>query len=182
MAVRFGISAAGRDAGVRLRREAARRLQSAAELPHAARKLMSVLTLFAVTAFSLTGGVLLFAAAMHAVVVRLDMPPALPYSVYAAEWRAFARAHPGAAKTRGAGGQAVEPLIAVPRPTVSRALNSALERAGNPADPYIQSDAVGMGLFLQREVHRLLLRLFGAATRSRAVGPPPPVVPLTNGQ
>lgn len=73
-------------------------------------------------------------------------------------------------------------LIVIQRPTISRALDRWLSRRPDPAARYLQSDAVDLGLLLQREVHRVLLQILGDATRT-----PPPVerpvgVPLTNGQ
>ena len=74
-------------------------------------------------------------------------------------------------------------LTVMPRPTLQNALDRVIDQNRNPADAYIQSDAVDLGLLLQREVHQWLMGVFADATRAPAS---PPVeqlgVPLTGGQ
>lgn len=160
------------------RQSAAQFLLGAAELPRPVRKFLAVCIFLVVAVLTIGGGTLLIAAAMHAVVDRLDMPPHISLSVYGVAVHSYEKLHPS-----HRGKSAVELLFAVPRPTVAQAVNSAIIHAGNPADPFIQSDAVGLGLFLQREVHQLLTGVFDDATRTRVSWPVEPVgVPVANGQ
>lgn len=160
-----------------MRTAAADRLLAAAELPRGLRKCLAVLLFLGVSAMAISGGTLCVAAAMHAVVVRLDMPPRVPYAAYGTAWESYKSSHYG--KT----GKNIEPLFIVPRPTVAGSLDRVIAHSADPAAPFIQEDAAGLGLFLAREVHGLLMHVFDDATRSRLQLPDlPSGVPITGGQ
>ena len=159
-----------------MRVAASQKLLAAAELPRAVRKSLAVLLFLVVAAFTISGGTLSLAALMHAVVQRLDMPPQVPYSRYGAAIRLYQAQHP-ATKS------GLEPVFIVPRPTVAGTLDHIVTRATDPAAPLISQDAAGIGLFLTRQVHALLVHVLDNATRSRLQGPGLwSGVPITGGE
>lgn len=85
--------------------------------------------------------------------------------------------------SKSASAVAAAGLTVVPRPTLQNSLDRVIDQNRNPANAYIQSDAVDLGLLLQREVHQWLMGVFADATRAPAA---PPIeqlgVPLTGGQ
>lgn len=160
-----------------MRTAVADKLLAAADLPRGLRKGLAVLLFLCVSALTVSGGTLCVAVAMHAVVQRLDMPPQVPFSAYGAAWESYKSGR------HAKSGKNIEPLFIVARPTVARSLDRVIAHSANPAAPFIQEDAAGLGLFLAREVHGLLMHVFADATRSHLQLPVlSPGVPITGGQ
>ncbi len=87
----------------------------------------------------------------------------------------------GAGGSTGSGSAAG--AVVVPRPTLQHTLDRVIDQNRNPANAYIQSDAVDLGLLLQRQVHQWLMNVFAAATRAPSAPSVEQVgVPLTGGQ
>jgi len=144
-----------------------------ANLPRSVRKGAAVSTFLVLAVLVLSGGTLFTASLMHAVVTNLDMPPVMGGKLV------LSHADQVVIGVNAAGGK--QTFIILPRPTIAHALDHTIEYLRDPADSYIQMDAVDTGLFLQQTVHNWLLGLFAKATRA----PAPQqtlTVPLTSGQ
>lgn len=160
-----------REVTVAVRRRLARRALALADLPRGVRKATAVLSLLSVTLFSVGGGVFVTAVLLHAVVQRLDLPPSLPYP----------SSSPAVLRVVRQSRQ--YPVVVVPRPTFAKAADHALVRVGNPADPFVQADAVAFGVLLARGVHGLLAAAFHeAVSRPGAQVISPPRIPVTGGE
>ncbi len=168
---RGGTRSGSGDFTVELRRRLAQRARALEELPRGMRKAIAALSMIGVTFFSVGGGIFVMAVLLHAIVQRVDLPPGMIYpSSNAAVVRIRKETHQ-------------YPVVALPRTTFSQAADHAVLRVGNPADPFIQADAVDFGVLLTREVHTLLTNAFHEAV-SRP-GPSvisPPRTPLTGGE
>ena len=160
-----------RDFTVVVRRRLAQRALALVDLPRGVRKATAVLSLLSVTLFTVGGGIFVTAVLLHAVVQRLDLPPNLPYP-----------------STSPAVLQVVRqsrqyPVVVLPRPTFAKAADRTLVHIGNPADPFVQADAVGFGALLARGVHSLLTAAFHeAVSRPGAQVISPPRIPVTGGE
>lgn len=158
-------------------------VQRAAQLPRSVQKTVAVLTFLTVTLLFIGGGSLVIASLMHVVVTKLDMPPTLSGPIYITGNSVRAPSGSGVViHVDKPGGGAQTTYIVVPRPTVAHALDHDLLRVRDPAGPFIQMDAVDLGLFLQQTVHDWLLGVFSDATRRFSPAEPAIAVPLTDGQ
>ncbi|PWI57179.1 hypothetical protein [Sulfoacidibacillus thermotolerans] len=185
------------------RREAiALQFVSHRHLPRRLQKTIGVLIFLFVSSLTLSGGVFLLATFMHVIVTRLDMPGSLPLSTYTIAQARLVQSQPSrtelklpqhpASRSLQAMQQAQQqistsvpsvPVTLIRRPTLGDVLDQWIAHSQNPADAYVQEDAVDMGLYLQREVHQWLLGIFDRATRKTSLPTVQPAgIPLTNGQ
>ncbi len=168
-------------------------------LPRRLQKMIGFLIFLVVSSLTLLGGVFMAATFMHVIVTRLDMPPANPYPVYTIGQTQLMQTTPSAAvkgsivqapatqiqssaRTSHANVQTTTVTL-LRRPTIGDALDKWIAQTQNPANAYLQEDAVDTGLYLQREVHQWLLSIFARATRiTQWPTVNPQGVSLTNGQ
>lgn len=139
-----------------------------------AKKTASVLIFLAVAGLTISGGALVIAATMNVFVAKLDAPSAvsLPPSLVKA-----------GAKTELIHGQKVlyEPVYLLPRTTTSTVMDQALAKSPDPAASFAQKDAVGIGVFLQKQLHSALTSLLHDAVRTQNVQDTP-MISVTSGQ
>lgn len=188
----------------KVRMQAANWLLERRDLPPRLNKVLALGTFLLVASLAVSGGMLVIAVFMHVVVTKLDMPPTLSYPVYSnangspssvpapanqsSQQAARVGTAPGSGRKTGTAqtgtqaSAAESSIVVVPRPTLAKAMDQLISHMRDPAARYIQADAVGLGLLLQREVHTLLTRALGDATRSAPVVEKPQGVPLTQGQ
>ena len=160
-----------RDLTVTVKRRLAQRALALADLPRGVRKATAVLSLVLVTLFTVGGGIFVTAVLLHAVVQRFDLPPSLPYP------------SDNPAVLRVVRQSRHYPVVVLPRPTFAKAADHTLVQIGNPADPFVQADAVGFGALLARGVHSLLTAAFHeAVSRPGAQVISPPRIPVTGGE
>ncbi|MCI0181901.1 hypothetical protein [Sulfoacidibacillus ferrooxidans] len=191
------------------RQEVAEELLEHKHLPRRLQRLIGVLIFLFVSGLTLSGGVFMVATFMHVIITRMDMPPANPYPVYTVGQTQLMIPAPAHAsgpanqvtspnsssitthKTQNSSATAVQTpaslnhieVTLIKRPTVGDALDQWIAHTQNPADAYVQEDAVDTGLYLSREVHDWLLSIFDRATRTANFPSVEPAgVPLTNGQ
>ena len=139
------------------------------------KKTIAVFLFLVVAGLSISGGAIVIAGTMNVFVAKLDAPPAamLPAALY----------KPGAKTVVLQNGERViyEPVYVVPRKTPATAMDQALAKAQDPASTYAQKDAVGIGLFLQRQLHSALTALLHDAVRTQNVQETP-MISVTSGQ
>lgn len=132
------------------------------KMPRWMSRTVAVIILLVISGFFLNGGALLAASFMHVVIGKVDMPPSLIYHTTT---------------------PAKSTYVLVPRPTFASSMDQTLIRLHNPADAYIQSDAVDAGVLIQQSLHQALDSIFSDATRTTTgQSPIPPGIPLTQGQ
>ncbi len=138
------------------------------------KKTASVLIFLAMSGLTISGGALVIAATMNVFVAKLDAPSAesLPPSLAKA-----------GAKMEFVHGQKVlyEPVYVLPRTTLSTVMDQALAKSPDPAASFAQRDAVGIGVFLQRQLHSALMSLLHDAVRTQNVQDTP-MISVTSGQ
>lgn len=152
------------------------------QLPHGLQKAVAVITFLFVALLFVGGGSLVIASVMHAVVTKLDMPPQIEGPIYVIGNSVRAPSGQGVVIHEAVSGQKSTTYLVVPRPTLAHALDHTLVSLRDPAGPFIQMDAVDIGLFLQETVHDWLLGVFSDATRASTKAAPAIAIPLTDGQ
>ncbi len=159
----------------------ARRLASMERLPNWLSRALGVAVLLLVSGLFINGGAILAANFMHVMINKVDMPPSLVYT--APSVTAPLRGAPFPSKATDGNPQSAPAYVTVPRPTLANAMDKELIRLHNPADAYIQSDAVDAGVLLEQSLHQALMSVFSSATRTpSSADTPPPGIPLTQGQ
>jgi hypothetical protein len=132
------------------------------KLPRWMSRTVAVIILLVISGFFLNGGALLAASFMHVVIGKADMPPSLIYHTTT---------------------PAKSTYVLVPRSTLAHSMDQTLIRLHNPADAYIQSDAVDAGVLMQQSLHQALDSIFSDATRTtNEQSPIPAGIPLSQGQ
>ena len=175
--------------------KAAQKLEKYEKLPRWLSQTVAVFTLLAISGLFLNGGALLAANFMHVLVGKVDMPPSivyhLPTSTHVASLQAIkvikVNSLSGAkhlATSMGVSSRnANAGYVILPRPTFASSMDKLLIRMHNPADGYIQSDAVDAGVLLEQTLHQMLSSIFADATRtSPGQTQIPPGIPLNQGQ
>ena len=148
--------------GNKVLEKASTSLSKIEKMPRWMSRAVAVLLLLVISGFFLNGGALLAATFMHAVIGKVDMPPSLIYHTTTPAKSTF---------------------VLVPRPTLAHSMDQTLIRLHNPADAYIQSDAVDAGVLIQQSLHQALDSIFSDATRTTTgQSPIPPGIPLNQGQ
>ena len=181
--------------------KASERLAKMERMPRWLSQTLAVVVLLLISTLFINGGTLLAASFMHVLIDKVDMPPSLVYHTPAVSQPAALPPHPAKApaqpETKGAGvreqsenipssatsATSSAAYLTIPRPTLAKAMDQTLIRLHNPADAYIQSDAVDAGILLEQSLHDALVSVFSDATRtSQNPSPTPPGIPLTQGQ
>lgn len=138
------------------------------------KKTASVLIFLVVSGLTISGGALVIAATMNVFVAKLDAPSAtsLPSSLVKT-----------GAQMELIHGQKVlyEPVYVLPRSTPSTVMDQTLAKSPDPAASFAQKDAVGVGVFLQRQLHSILTSLLHDAVRTKNVQDTP-MISVTSGQ
>lgn len=150
------------------REKAATRLARYERMPKWLSKSIALFILLMVGGLFLNGGALLAASFMHVLIGSVDMPPSTVYQTGKQEIPAV--------------DQKPEPYVVTPRKTLAGNMDQVLISLHNPADSYIQSDAVDVGVLLGQSLHQALTSLYAEATRQNLGQVVPPGVPITQGQ
>ncbi len=175
--------------------KAAQKLEKYEKLPRWLSQTIAVLTLLAISGLFLNGGALLAANFMHVLIGKVDMPPSIVYHMPTMH-QTTAPQHVAGTKVNStpdtkhnvtsnaiSNHRLPSTYVFVPRPTFASAMDKLLIRMHNPADGYIQSDAVDAGVLLQQTLHQMLSSIFSDATRTSLKQTQiPPGIPLNQGQ
>ncbi len=175
--------------------KAAHQVEKHEKLPRWLSQTLAVLMLLVISGLFFNGGALLVANFMHVLIGKVDMPPSVVYStasvIQATSPKKATGENPVNASSSSTpiapnaamGHHPISSYVLVPRPTFASAMDKLLIRMHNPADGYIQSDAVDVGVLIQQTLHQMLSSVFADATRTNpGQTQVPPGIPLNQGQ